>query len=56
MSARFDGLEVSRPENWGGYEVTPDTIEFLKFSPSRLHERTLFRRAGRHWTRALLQP
>ena len=56
MQTRFDGGDVPRPPHWGGYRVTPSAIEFWRDGAHRLHERTLYTRAGDDWTTELLYP
>ena len=56
MKARFDGQDVPRPPNWGGYRVTPERIEFWQDRAHRLHERRLFTRQGDAWREGLLFP
>ncbi len=40
--ARFRGRDVTRPEHWGGYLVSPETVELWIGRPDRLHDRFLY--------------
>jgi pyridoxamine 5'-phosphate oxidase len=43
-AARFGEAEVPRPAQWGGYLVTPHTMEFWQGRVGRMHDRLRYRR------------
>jgi len=55
-TARFGDADVPRPERWTGWRVVPDSVEFWRDRPFRLHDRLRFDRAGESWTRTRLWP
>jgi len=56
VEQRFPGDEIPRPENWSGWRVAPDVVEFWREREFRLHERVVFKRAGTGWETGLLYP
>jgi pyridoxamine 5'-phosphate oxidase len=56
VTERFDGVEVPRPDFWGGFRVVPDRIEFWQGQPNRLHDRVQYNQAADGWTRQVLSP
>lgn len=53
---KFRGKKIPCPPHWGGYCVTPQRIEFWQGQPSRLHDRYLYLKSGRHWKLIRLAP
>ena len=55
-TARFEGEDVPRPDRWTGWRVVPDSVEFWRDRPFRLHDRLRFDRVGEGWTTTRLWP
>lgn len=51
-----DSEDIACPEHWGGYAVTPQSLEFWQGRENRLHDRLLYRRAKEGWEIVRLAP
>ncbi|MBA2441709.1 MAG: pyridoxamine 5'-phosphate oxidase, partial [Rubrobacter sp.] len=56
LEREYEGRELPRPEDWGGYRLTPEAVEFWQGRENRLHDRLLYRTAGDSWEIQRLQP
>jgi len=54
-AARFPD-EVPVPEEWGGYRVRPEVVEFWQGRPGRMHDRLVYRRVAERWETSRLAP
>jgi len=52
----FEGGEVPRPPDWGGFRLAPSRVEFWRAGAYRLHDRELYSRADGGWTVTRLYP
>lgn len=53
---KFPGEEIPRPPYWGGYVLTPVSIEFWQGRASRLHDRILYTHDDHKWKIDRLSP
>ena len=56
IEAQFDGRPVPVPEEWGGYRVEPERVEFWQGRPGRMHDRLVYLREGDKWRTERLAP
>ena len=56
FTQEFEDGPVPRPPHWGGYRLTPDTIELWCGQPNRLHDRLRYVREGEGWRIERLAP
>ncbi len=57
LKDEFPDDEVPRPENWVGYSVVPEVIEFWQGRENRLHDRIVYRRGDNNvWSMQRLAP
>ena len=54
--ARFEGIEVPVPPEWGGFVVRPEVVEFWQGRPGRMHDRLVYRRDNGGWATHRLAP
>jgi len=56
LEKKYDKEEVVKPDYWGGYLVSPSSIEFWQGRPNRLHDRILYTLEGYDWKIERLAP
>ena len=54
---KYSGVEAPLPQNWGGFRIVPELVEFWQGRRSRLHDRIRYRReATGEWVVERLAP
>jgi len=57
VEKKYEGREVPLPPHWGGFRLSPETVEFWQGRRSRLHDRLRYRREpGGDWAVERLAP
>ena len=56
VKRQFEGRSIPCPENWGGFSLTPQTMEFWLGHKFRLHDRVEFQKNSTQWTAQQLFP
>jgi pyridoxamine 5'-phosphate oxidase len=44
LTEEYEGRDVPRPPDWGGYRLVPDTVELWQGRANRLHDRLRYQR------------
>jgi pyridoxamine 5'-phosphate oxidase len=56
LAADLGESAPQRPENWGGYQLCPEVVEFWQWRESRMHDRFAYRRRSDGWEIQRLAP
>lgn len=58
LQQKFDGMDVPRPDFWGGFDIEPMEFEFWQGRPSRLHQRFQYSKSNQeeNWSIQRLDP
>ena len=56
LKVKYQDQDVPRPTHWGGYRLSPTSIEFWQGRPNRLHDRLRYRQLDDRWHIERLSP
>jgi pyridoxamine 5'-phosphate oxidase len=49
LTKKYEGKIIPLPDNWGGYRIIPERIEFWQGRKNRLHDRILYTKENEEW-------
>jgi pyridoxamine 5'-phosphate oxidase len=56
LEVEYENKNIPKPDNWGGYLVTPISFEFWQGRPNRLHDRIRYKLQEYDWIIERLAP
>ena len=56
LEIQFEGKDIPRPDNWGGYEIDINFWEFWQGRRSRTHDRFIYIKNDNSWEITRLSP
>jgi len=56
VEIEYNGKDIPFPENWGGYRLRPNSIEFWQGGAHRLHDRIRYQLTSSGWGKTRLAP
>ena len=49
VEKKFQDKSVLKPDNWGGYQVLPFSVEFWQGREDRMHDRFVYKKKNKKW-------
>ena len=56
LDKEYEGIEINRPDNWGGYLIKPTIWEFWQGREDRTHDRFRYQKVNNKWNIERLAP
>jgi pyridoxamine 5'-phosphate oxidase len=56
IAQKYEGKEIPRPKNWGGYCIIPERFEFWHAGDFRIHDRFHYLKKNKQWRIEQLSP
>lgn len=56
LEQELEGSPVPLPDQWGGYLIKPEELEFWQGRTNRLHDRIVYTKQAGSWTKCRLAP